>query len=178
MTIDQSASTPLYQQVAALLRRKIVSGEFAVGTQLPPHRELATAYGVSLITINKALSGLVSEGVLYSRVGRGTFVAVRPVSTEVRRAPLFGFVLRDLSSPFFSLVAHAAQQRADDVGAGLLFSSSSNRLDREEEQIQRFRGIGVNGLIIVSMGRTYRISEPIRALQEAGFPYVMVSYTE
>ncbi len=155
-----------------------MSGELAVGAQLEPHREMAVSYGVSIITINKALSGLVSEGVLHSRVGRGTFVAVRPAPTEGNRAPeTIGFVLRDLSSPFFSLVAHAAQQRADQLGYGLLFSSSSNRMDREEEQIRRFTDLGVKGLIVASMSRTYRISEPIQALHDRGFPYVMVSYT-
>jgi LacI family transcriptional regulator len=169
---------PLYQQVAAHIRQQIISGEMPVGTQLLPHRELAVEYDVSIMTINKALSILVSEGVLHSRVGRGTFVAVRPAPHGVRVGGTLGFVLRDLSSPFFSLVAHAAQQRADAIGYGLLFSSSSNRLDREDEQIRRFRNIGVNGLIIVSMSRTYRISEPIQELHDAGFPYVMVSYTD
>ncbi len=179
MAIDPRSATPLYQQVAADIRHKIVSGQMPVGTQLQPHRELAATYGVSVITINKALAGLVSEGVLHSRVGRGTFVAVRPApeNDAARAGEMFGFVLRDLSSPFFSLVAHAAQQRADALGVGLLFSSSSNRLDREDEQIQRFRGLGAKGLIIVSMARTYQISDSIRALQDDGYPYVMVSYT-
>jgi len=176
--IDPGAATPLYQQVADDIRRKIVSGEMPVGTQLPPHRELAASYGVSLITINKALSGLVSHGVLHSRVGRGTFVAVRPAPAHPPRGgELLGFVLRDMSSPYFSLVAHAAQQRADAVGYGLLFSSSSNRLDREEEQIHRFRDLGVRGLIVVSMSRTYRITGAVEELHHSGFPYVMVSFT-
>lgn len=150
-----------------------------VGMQLLPHRELALSYGVSLMTINKALSGLVSEGLLHSRVGRGTFVANRPnAGGESPRAPqTIGFVLRDLGSPFFSLVAHAAEQRADALGFGLLFSSSANSLDREEEQIRRFVELGVSGLIIASMARTYRQSEQIQALQNDGFPYAMVSYT-
>lgn len=137
------------------------------------------SYGVSVITINKALSGLVSEGVLHSRVGRGTFVASRPspIPTTENSGEVLGFVLRDLSSPFFSLVAHAAQQRADEKGLGLLFSSSSNRMDREEEQIRRFQDLGVHGLIIASMSRTYRISETIQEMHDSGFPYAMVSYT-
>jgi LacI family transcriptional regulator len=184
LSIDPTSGIPLYQQVANDLRQRIGSGAVAVGTQLPPHRQLAADYGVSIITINKALSGLVSEGVLYSRVGRGTFVAVRPAHAHVlppRAASadkLLGFVLRDLSSPFFSLIAHAAQQHADALGYGLLFSSTSNRVDREEEQINRFRDLGAQGLIIVSMSRTYRLSDSIRALHDSGFPYVMVSYTE
>lgn len=179
MSIDPGSATPLYQQVAADLRHKIISGIMPIGMQIPPHRELATSYGVSVITINKALSGLVSEGVLYSRVGRGTFVAHLPAPTpSIRPEGMLGFVLRDLSSPFFSLVAQAAQQRADAAGFGLLFSSSSHREDREEEQIRRFLNLGVKGLVIVSMSRTYRLSEPLRALHESGFPYVMVSYTD
>ena len=178
MRLDPDAPVPLYQQVAADLRRRIASGEMVVGEQIPPHRELAIVYGVSIITINKALSGLISDGLLYSHVGRGTFVAVRPATIAGTAAQTtIGFVLRDLSSPFFSLVAHCAQQRADALGVGLVFASSSNRLDREEEQIRRLRTLGVHGLIIVSMSRTYRIGEAIQALHEADFPYVMVSYT-
>jgi LacI family transcriptional regulator len=177
--IDPGSNTPLYQQVAADIRRLIVDGGIPVGSQLQPHRQLAESYGVSVITINKALAGLVSEGVLHSRVGRGTFVLVRPAPTAgVTTDKMLGFVLRDLSSPFFSLIAHAAQQRADALGYGLLFSSSSNRLDREEEQVQRFRELGAQGLIIVSMNRTYRLTGALRALHDSGFPYVMVSYTE
>ncbi|HVF40934.1 MAG TPA: GntR family transcriptional regulator [Gemmatimonadaceae bacterium] len=179
MGIDPGAAAPLYQQVALDIRRKILSGEMPVGSQLQPHRELAVSYDVSLITINKALSGLVSEGILHSRVGRGTFVASRPADPESSTpTSVLGFVLRDLSSPFFSLVAHAAQQRADELGYGVLFSSSSNRIDREDEQIRRFCDLGVSGLIIASMSRTYRISESIQTLHDRGFPYVMVSYTD
>jgi len=189
VSIDPGASTPLYQQVAADIRRQIVSGAMPVGTRIQPHRELASTYGVSIITINKALAGLVAEGVLHSRVGRGTFVVVRPAPADAATAApvaaaaeradqMLGFVLRDLSSPFFSLVAHAAQQRADAAGYGLLFASSSNRLDREEEQIRRLEGLGVQGLIVVSMNRTYKLSEPLKALHDADFPYVMVSFTE
>ena len=163
MSIDPGESTPLYQQVAADIRRKIASGAIPVGHQLQPHRELATSYGVSVVTINKALSGLVTEGLLTSRVGRGTFVADRPGAPDMaKRGDMIGFVLRDVSSPFFSLVAHAAQQAADAAGYGLVFSSSSNQLDREEEQILRFCNLGVKGLLIVSMSRTYRISESIK----------------
>ncbi|MEP6733751.1 MAG: GntR family transcriptional regulator, partial [bacterium] len=178
MQIDADTLAPLYQQVAADIRRQVVSGEMPVGSQIPPHRDLAVLYGVSIITINKALAGLVSEGVLYSHVGRGTFVMVRPASTSGSAASTtIGFVLRDLSSPFFSLVAHGAQERADSLGVGILFASSSNRLDREEEQLRRLRTLGVHGLIVVSMSRTSRLSESIQLLHDADFPYVMVSYT-
>ena len=176
--LDPEAPVPLYQQVAADIRRRIVAGDLPVGSKIPTHRDLSVEYNVSIITINKALSGLISEGLLYSHVGRGTFVMVRPASTSGTAASTtIGFVLRDLSSPFFSLVAHCTQQRADALGVGIVFASSSNRLDREEEQIRRLCTLGVHGLIIVSMSRTYRISEAVQALHDTNYPYVMVSYT-
>ena len=190
MKIDPGAATPLYQQVATSLRRQIVDGTIAVGEQLPPHRLLATQFGVSVITINKALSGLVSEGVLNSRVGRGTFVAVRPAAMAVATAwhgghqaspsggRTLGFVLRDLNSPFFSMVANLAEQQAHAYGYGMLFLSSGNVSEREDAQIRRLLDVGVDGLVVVSMSRTtYRLSEALQQLQARKFPFVMVSYT-
>jgi len=187
--IDAGAPTPLYQQVANSLRRQIVDGTIAVGDQLPPHRQLATQFGVSVITINKALSGLVSAGVLNSRVGRGTFVAVRPAALPVPTtwhgdiAPAtngrtLGFVLRDLNSPFFSMVANLAEQHAHAQGYGMLVLSSGNVFEREDTQIRRLLEVGVEGLVVVSMSRTtYRLSEALQQLQSRHFPFVMVSYT-
>jgi LacI family transcriptional regulator len=179
VSLDPSASAPLYQQVAADIRRKIACGETPVGARIQPHRHLATHYGVSIITINKALSGLVSEGLLYSHVGRGTFVKLRPASTSGANLPgTIGFVLHDLGSPFFTRIAHGAQQRADALGVGLVFASSSNRLDREEEQIRRLLALGVHGMLVVSMSRASQLSGPLQELHDSGFPYVMVSYAE
>ena len=56
MSIDPASGTPLSQQVAAELRRRIISGELQVGTPFPTHRQLAETYAVSIITINKALA--------------------------------------------------------------------------------------------------------------------------
>ena len=85
MRIDPAAATPLYQQVAADIRRKIVSGEMPIGTQLQPHRELAVSYGVSVITIKRAYSDLEREGVIVTRQGRGSFVAdLADLSTRLR----------------------------------------------------------------------------------------------
>ena len=44
---------------------------------LPPERDLADEFGVSRITVRKAIDGLVSEGLLMRRQGSGTFVRGR-----------------------------------------------------------------------------------------------------
>ena len=44
---------------------------------MPPERDLAEEFGVSRITVRKAIDGLVEEGLLVRRQGSGTFVQRR-----------------------------------------------------------------------------------------------------
>src|SRR5579862_6764201 len=69
---------PLYQQLQRALRDAIADNRLGAEEALPPERELAEEFGVSRITVRKALDALVDEGLLNRRQGAGTFVAARP----------------------------------------------------------------------------------------------------
>ena len=60
--------------IAERLRRQIAHGVLKPGVQLPGHRELASMYSVSVGSVREAISMLVSEGLVATRAGRGTFV--------------------------------------------------------------------------------------------------------
>lgn len=66
--------------IAAQLRRQILAGELAPGSQLPGHRELAATLSVSVGSVREAISMLISAGLVETRAGRGTFVAIDPGS--------------------------------------------------------------------------------------------------
>jgi GntR family transcriptional regulator len=66
--------TPVYQQLNVLLRDLMRGSEFSPGQQFLTERQICERFGVSRATANKALSNLVSEGVLEFRKGIGTFV--------------------------------------------------------------------------------------------------------
>jgi GntR family transcriptional regulator len=70
----QIVRTPIYQQLNEALRELIRSGEYAVGDQFLTERQIAERFDVSRATANKALSNLVSEGILEFKKGVGTFV--------------------------------------------------------------------------------------------------------
>jgi GntR family transcriptional regulator len=72
VTVDPDSATPLYVQVAALLRARIESGELT--TRLPSLRTISQEYGVSHITAEKAMELLRGDGLVVTVVGRGTFV--------------------------------------------------------------------------------------------------------
>lgn len=64
-----------HERITAEIRARIVSGDWAPGFQLPVETEMAERYGVSRMTMNKALTRLSQEGFLLRRKKRGTVVA-------------------------------------------------------------------------------------------------------
>ena len=70
--------SPLHEQVADDIRRRVRAGEFEVGAKLPSLRDLRERYGVAEVTVHTAIRELQREGVVMSSQGRGTFVAAVP----------------------------------------------------------------------------------------------------
>lgn len=73
MEIDHEASTPLYVQLAGILRGQIRDG--LITSRLPSVKTLTQAFGVSHITAEKAVAELKAEGLVHSVIGKGTFVS-------------------------------------------------------------------------------------------------------
>ena len=65
---------PVSQQLAAIIRAEIESGERAPGSRLPPIVQLADQYGIATATVVKALGILKREGLIIGSTGHGTFV--------------------------------------------------------------------------------------------------------
>lgn len=80
---------PMYQQLNQLLRSLIRPDEFPVGSKFLTERQIAERFDVSRVTANKALSGLVAEGLLEFRKGVGTFVRDRPMEYNPRALASF-----------------------------------------------------------------------------------------
>jgi GntR family transcriptional regulator len=76
--VDFAEDTPLYQQVAAEIRRAIAEGEARPGERMPLAKDLATVLGVNTNTVLRALRELRDEGMLEFRRGRGITVAGTP----------------------------------------------------------------------------------------------------
>ena len=72
--IDSAADVPVYQQLAAILRGKIDSGEIPPRRAIPSKRLLSEQYRVSPGTVERAVQALRAEGYLKTVMGRGLFV--------------------------------------------------------------------------------------------------------
>ena len=71
----------------------ISQGVLLPGTKLPPERELAPRFGVSRSSLRHALKALENMGILYQRVGDGTYV--RESCEEILSRPLELLILLD-----------------------------------------------------------------------------------
>ena len=87
--LDRTSSTPLHIQLTALLRRQIVSNELEPNSQLPSERAMCERYGISRITVRKTMAALQNKGLIYTTVGKGTYVAMQKLKQELR--PLSSF---------------------------------------------------------------------------------------
>lgn len=75
--LDPDDPVPLYMQLKVVLRRAYETKILSSDDALPSERELALDFGISRITVRKALQGLKEEGLLRRRQGSGTFIQSR-----------------------------------------------------------------------------------------------------
>lgn len=72
--LDRDSPLPLYYQLKQVLLERIRNGQVRRGEALPTEKELEEQYGVSQITVRRALRDLATEGYISRQAGRGTFV--------------------------------------------------------------------------------------------------------
>lgn len=72
--LDEKSSTPLYLQLANILKTKIFSDVWKEGDMIPSEAELTQKFGVSRGTVRLAISQLTQDNLLYRKRGKGSFV--------------------------------------------------------------------------------------------------------
>lgn len=77
MTVDYHDPTPVYRQLAAVIRKRIESGELGPRDPIPSEKQLVQEHGVARETVRAAIRLLREEGHVYTLPQRGTFVAKR-----------------------------------------------------------------------------------------------------
>jgi len=81
--LDRQSDIPLYQQIGAYLRQAILSGNLSANTRLPASRQLAHDLGVNRSTVENAYSALEADGLVFSRMGSGTYVLHQDIFPSV-----------------------------------------------------------------------------------------------
>jgi GntR family transcriptional regulator len=89
MPLDRGSGIPLYHQIQRQLMDQIRSGALRQSEPMPPVQEIASLYGVSLMTARQAVRSLCELGLTYSKQGKGTFIASTKLEKNFRQVLSF-----------------------------------------------------------------------------------------
>ena len=110
----------LYAQVKDHISRKIQDGTWPAGHRLPSEHELVAQFGISRMTVNRALRELVEQGRIVRVAGVGSFVAEdKPQSTLLQIANIASEIRARGHDYGYQLVAAERFAASPDVAAWL-----------------------------------------------------------
>jgi GntR family transcriptional regulator len=72
--LDRDAQEPLYEQLARIIRDRILSGDIPAGRRVPSQEELIQEHEISVRTVDSAMKLLKAEGLIEAQKGKGLFV--------------------------------------------------------------------------------------------------------
>ena len=164
--INKESADPAYIQLYRYLVKDIVSGVYPYGSKLPSKRIFADETGVSVITVEHALTLLCDEGYVQSRQRSGVFVVYRGEDFLLDRTKADPIVLEKESLPLdygefpFSVLAKAMRKTLLDHGEKILVKSPNDGSAELRNEIclylARSRGIKIEpSQVIVGSGSEY-----------------------
>ncbi len=103
--MSEDLHKPLYARIQEYVAELILSGKLAPETKIQSERDFSEDLGVSRMTVRRAITELVNEGLLERRHGSGTYVAKPKVTYESQEMVNY---------------LHAMQQRNIATGSQLL----------------------------------------------------------
>lgn len=117
------SGAPIYAQLVAGIRLRIIMGEYPAGSRIPPVRELAMEAGVNPNTMQRALQELERAGLVMSCRTSGRFVTDDVSAIEAGRLALaqkhvteFVFRMQELGYDHAGICALIEQERSGDDG--------------------------------------------------------------
>ncbi|MCI8453327.1 MAG: GntR family transcriptional regulator [Lachnospiraceae bacterium] len=144
--LEGSAATPLYVQLSNEIEDKIARMEYKPGGRLLPELEMARVYGISVITVRKAINGLVEKGFVERRQGKGTFVAKPKYSRNMKKLQSFSEMCfqmgvrpgaKVLEERLVSADENVAKRLGIQVGSRVVYISRLRLADEEPVQIEK-----------------------------------------
>ena len=110
--LNANSAKPLYEQIKEYILQNVENGNFEPDTRIPSERELSKRFGVSRVTAGKAVKELVQAGVLYVRIGKGTFIHPKRFDQQIETLTSFTEEMAMRGQQATSRVLHAGIESA------------------------------------------------------------------
>jgi GntR family transcriptional regulator, arabinose operon transcriptional repressor len=125
-----TGATPKYRVIFESLKESIVAGEYGEGARLPSETDLVRRFGVSRMTIVKAIKELQHQQLVVRRIGSGTYTASR----NVKESKLFGLLIPELGqTEIFEPICQGMAATPQAARHSLLWGAVSAQLQPKEE---------------------------------------------
>ena len=116
MTKDlfEGSGGPRYRVVKDFVREEIKSGRLRPGDKVPSENQLGKKFGLSRMTVNRAVVELTQEGYLRRVAGSGTFVSDSPVYANPLEIQNIRQEIKDRGGKYSAEILHLAEETRDD----------------------------------------------------------------
>lgn len=142
--------------------------------------DIAEALGVSRTLVSMVLNG---QGDVHG-ISPITQAKVKAKAKELNYKPnsiarglrtgksnTIGLIVTDISNSFYATIARRIEDNLRNLGYHLIFCSSDERGEREEELIQMLRGRQVDGLILAT---TFQETKVLEEMIKDNYPFVLI----
>lgn len=146
MSDPTQRTQPKYSGVRDHILALIAHGTVRPGETIPGEMELAERLGVSRNTVRRALSDLVSTGVVERTRGRGTVFLGHP--SPAVQTKIVGIVTGTMAYSIYTELIHGIEDGLYRGGYSMILANGNNDHDKEQESISRMLDQGASGLII------------------------------
>ena len=172
--LNKTSDTPLYLQLAEVLRAEIRSGNIQPEEKLASEHTLMQQFHVSRMTVRNALSALVAEGLVVTHHGKGSFCASTPGKKNID-------VLLNMSDHYF--IPYYLQSISSVLEQNHAHLIAADTRNANPEIITRLHAIarqGSNGIIIQGCPKpdweAAAFSEALTRLKEKGIPVIVIDH--
>lgn len=179
--IDKQTNRPIYIQIMNMIQDMIRNQEYRPGNPILSEHEMAQKLNVSRLTVRKAYSELVQNGILRAVQGKGTFVSndldINNLNTNsvIRNSnkKVIGIAFPEITN-FFPEILKGIEERATENGYSLniMFNDS---YEKEKKVINTMINNSVEGVILCPFRcEKFYDPSPFHLLQEANIPTVFI----
>lgn len=140
-------SFPKYLQLAQWIKEKIQQQGLVGGDRFYTEHELAAMFSVSRQTVRQALNTLINEGILESRQGSGTYIAL---DTYSKRTPTktIGLIVTYFDEYIFPSIINGIESVLTENGYTIHLACTRNDTENEARALKNMLEKNVDGLIV------------------------------
>jgi DNA-binding LacI/PurR family transcriptional regulator len=162
-----------YMQIKDQLMRNISS--LKPHDRLPSRTVLSETYQAARTTIERAISELIGEGLLYARDGSGTYVS-EPMkirnNQDGREIKNWGLLIPDILHYNYPDIVRGASDVASENDINLIICNTDNSYEKQTRYIHKLIDSRVQGIMIIPAIDGAMDFAPFYKLKEEEIPFV------